>query len=76
MLRGASQKIDNLPNGGCMLAVKAGSTLEMKPFMRQWGVDRIVLVPNDLRCEHSRGNAADSSALCGPAISRIKQVCE
>ena len=46
-----TQKIDDLPDGGCVLTVKVGSTLEMKPFIRQWGADCIVLAPDDLRGE-------------------------
>jgi predicted DNA-binding transcriptional regulator YafY len=46
-----SQRIADLPDGGCVLAVKVGSTLEMKPWIRQWGADCIVLAPQDLRRE-------------------------
>lgn len=46
-----SQKLENLPGGGCVLTVTVGSTLEMKPFIRQWGADCIALSPADLRRE-------------------------
>lgn len=46
-----SQKLENLPEGGCVLTVTVGSTLEMKPFIRQWGADCVVLAPPDLRRE-------------------------
>jgi proteasome accessory factor B len=46
-----SQKRDDLPDGGCILAVTVGSTLEMKPWIRQWGKDCEVLTPEDLRRE-------------------------
>ncbi|CAG1014433.1 hypothetical protein ANRL4_05211 [Anaerolineae bacterium] len=46
-----SQKLENLQDGGCVLSVKVGSTLEMKPFIRQWGADCVVLSPEVLRRE-------------------------
>jgi proteasome accessory factor B len=46
-----SQQIEDLPDGGCVLAVKIGDTIEMKPFIRQWGKDVIVLAPDSLRRE-------------------------
>ncbi len=46
-----SQKREDLPNGGCILSVTVGSTLEMKPWIRQWGKDCEVLAPEDLRRE-------------------------
>ncbi len=46
-----SQRIEDAPHGGCILAVKIGSTLEMKPWIRQWGKDVIVLAPEELRRE-------------------------
>lgn len=46
-----SQKLENLPDGGCIMTVKVGSTLEMKPFIRQWGADCVVLAPDALRQE-------------------------
>jgi proteasome accessory factor B len=46
-----SQKREDLPDGGCILSVTIGSTLEMKPWIRQWGKDCEVLAPADLRRE-------------------------
>jgi proteasome accessory factor B len=46
-----SQKREDLPDGGCILLVVIGSTLEMKPWIRQWGKDCEVLAPEDLRRE-------------------------
>ncbi len=46
-----SQKREDLPDGGCILSVTVGSTLEMKPWIRQWGKDCEVLAPEDLRRE-------------------------
>jgi proteasome accessory factor B len=46
-----SQKIEDLPDGGCVLAVKIGDYVEMKPFIRQWGADCTVLAPESLRRE-------------------------
>lgn len=46
-----SQRIENLPDGGCLLIVKIGDYVEMKPFIRQWGKDVEVLAPETLRQE-------------------------
>jgi proteasome accessory factor B len=46
-----SQHIEDLPDGGCVLAVKIGDYIEMKPFIRQWGKDVMVLAPEALRRE-------------------------
>lgn len=46
-----SQKIEDLPDGGCILSVWLGATLEMKPWIRQWGCDCEVLSPPELRAE-------------------------
>jgi len=46
-----SQKREDLPHGGCILSVTVGSTLEMKPWIRQWGKDCEVLAPDELRRE-------------------------
>lgn len=46
-----SQSIEDLPDGGCVLAVKIGDYIEMKPFIRQWGADCTVLAPESLREE-------------------------
>jgi len=46
-----SQQIEDLPDGGCILAVRVGATLEMRPWIRQWGADCEVLEPPELRAE-------------------------
>lgn len=46
-----SQRIEDLPDGGCVLEVAIGDCIEMKPFIRQWGKDCEVLAPADLRAE-------------------------
>ena len=46
-----SQHIEDLPDGGCVLAVTIGDYIEMKPFIRQWGKDCEVLAPESLRQE-------------------------
>lgn len=44
-----SQTIKDLPDGGCLLTVEAGSMLEMTPWIRSWGPDVEVLEPVELR---------------------------
>lgn len=44
-----SQKIEDLEDGGCVLTVRVGSTLEMTPWIRGWGPDVEVLEPLELR---------------------------
>lgn len=46
-----SQRIEDLPDGGCVLVVTIGDYVEMKPFIRQWGRDVEVLAPPELRRE-------------------------
>jgi len=46
-----TQKIEDLPDGGCILSVCVGATLEMKPWIRQWGCDCEVVSPPELRAE-------------------------
>ncbi|MGO8948889.1 MAG: helix-turn-helix transcriptional regulator [Ktedonobacterales bacterium] len=47
----ASQRIADLPDGGCLFTVQIGSALELKPWIRQWGPDVEVLTPQSLRDE-------------------------
>lgn len=47
----SSQRIENLPDGGCVFTVQIGSTLELKPWIRQWGMDVEVIAPQSLRDE-------------------------
>jgi proteasome accessory factor B len=46
-----SQRIEDLPNGSCLFTVRVGSTLEMKPWIRQWGAAVEVVAPPELREE-------------------------
>ena len=46
-----SQSIQDLPDGSCCFTVQVGSTLEMRPWIRQWGADVVVLAPPELRAE-------------------------
>jgi proteasome accessory factor B len=46
-----SQRLEDLPDGACLFTVRVGSTLEMKPWIRQWGADVEVLAPESLRTE-------------------------
>jgi predicted DNA-binding transcriptional regulator YafY len=46
-----TQRIEDLPDGGCILSVHVGATLEMKPWIRQWGCECEVLSPLELRAE-------------------------
>ncbi len=46
-----SQHIEDLPDGSCLFTVLVGSTLELKPWIRQWGADVVVLKPTILRAE-------------------------
>ena len=49
-----SQVIQDLPDGGCIMTVRVGSTLEMTPWIRGWGPDVEVLAPLSLREEFAR----------------------
>lgn len=46
-----SQTLQDLPDGSCLFTVQVGSTLEMKPWIRQWGEDVVVIAPPELRAE-------------------------
>jgi proteasome accessory factor B len=46
-----SQQRHDLPDGSCEMRITVGSTLEMKPFIRQWGADCVVEAPETLRRE-------------------------
>lgn len=46
-----SQRLEDLPDGSCLFTVQVGSTLEMKPWIRQWGADVEVVTPEQLRTE-------------------------
>ncbi len=46
-----SQKIEDTPDGGCLLSVCIANTMEIKPWIRGWGADVEVLAPPDLRAE-------------------------
>ena len=44
-----SQQIQDLPDGGCILTILVGSTLEITPWIRGWGPDVEVMEPTELR---------------------------
>jgi predicted DNA-binding transcriptional regulator YafY len=46
-----SQRIEDVPDGSCIFRVQVGSTLEIKPWIRQWGSAVTVLEPASLRQE-------------------------
>jgi predicted DNA-binding transcriptional regulator YafY len=46
-----SQRIEDLPDGSCLFTVRVGSTLEFKPWVRQWGAAVEVLSPSYFREE-------------------------
>lgn len=46
-----SQRIEDLPDGACLFTVLVGSTLEFKPWVRQWGSAVTVLGPPEFRAE-------------------------
>ena len=46
-----SQRIEDLPDGSCLFTVRVGSTLEFKPWVRQWGSAVTVVSPAEFREE-------------------------
>ncbi len=46
-----TQRIEDLPDGSCLYTVQVGSTVEIKPWIRQWGAAVEVLEPAPLRQE-------------------------
>lgn len=46
-----SQRLEDLPDGSCLFTVRVGSTMEMKPWIRQWGAAVTVVAPEHLRAE-------------------------
>lgn len=46
-----TQSITDLPDGSCLFTVRVGSTLEIKPWIRQWGAAVEVIQPPELREE-------------------------
>jgi proteasome accessory factor B len=46
-----SQRIEDLPDGACLFTVQLGSTLEFKPWVRQWGAAVTVISPAHFRAE-------------------------
>lgn len=44
-----SQHLEDLPDGGCTLALRIANVLEMVPWIRGWGPDVEVLEPKELR---------------------------
>jgi proteasome accessory factor B len=46
-----SQRFEDLPDGSCFFTVRVGSTLEFKPWVRQWGAAVEIVHPADFRDE-------------------------
>lgn len=46
-----SQRIEDLPDGSCLFTVRVGHTLELKPWVRQWGAAVEVVAPPEFRAE-------------------------
>jgi predicted DNA-binding transcriptional regulator YafY len=46
-----SQRLEDLPDGSCLYTVKMGSTMEFKPWVRQWGAAVEVISPQAFREE-------------------------
>ena len=46
-----TQRIEDLSDGTCLFTVRVGSTLEFKPWVRQWGAAVEVMRPADFREE-------------------------
>ncbi|MCG8351758.1 MAG: WYL domain-containing protein [Chloroflexales bacterium] len=46
-----SQRLEDLPDGSCLFTVRVGSTLEFKPWVRQWGAAVTVVGPPEFRAE-------------------------
>ena len=44
-----SQRLEDLPDGSCLFTVRVGSTLELTPWVRQWGAAVEVLSPPAFR---------------------------
>lgn len=57
-----SQIVEDLPDGGCVMTLMVGSSLEITPWIRSWGPDVEVLEPKSLRLEF-RGWAQQLHAL-------------
>lgn len=54
-----TQRIEDSPDGSCLFTVHVGSTIELRPWVRQWGADVEVLAPEKFRNEI----AAEAQAL-------------
>lgn len=54
-----SQRLEDLPDGSCLYTVQVGSTLELTPWVRQWGAAVEVLAPPEFRAQM----AAEARAL-------------
>jgi predicted DNA-binding transcriptional regulator YafY len=68
-----AQRIEDLPDGGCVLAVTIGDTLEMKPFIRQWGADCVVLAPPELRREIAEEMQKAAALYARPISQTVEQ---
>lgn len=63
-----SQVIEDLPDGGCLMTLRVGSSLEVTPWIRSWGPDVEVLEPLGLR----RELAQQAAELAATYSSKVK----
>ena len=62
----SSQKLQDLPDGGCLLTLCVGGIREIKTWVMGWGADVEVLAPEELRAwvaDDSRRMAAQYGVL-------------
>lgn len=64
-----SQQVEALPDGGCILTLEIGHTLELEPWIRSWGPAVEVLEPESLR-RSIASQACATAAVYGCSTSR------
>ncbi len=62
-----SQQIEECQDGGCVLTLQVGHTLELQPWIRSWGSACEVLEPPELREALAREAAATARLYAGEA---------
>lgn len=62
-----SQRLEDLPDGSCRFTVRVGHTLELKPWVRQWGPNVEVLAPPAFRAELAAEATAMAALYQSPA---------
>lgn len=67
-----SQRVEDLPDGGCVLTLEIGHTLELEPWIRSWGPAVEVLEPESLRRSiASQAFATAAMYGCSPNASTV-----